>query len=161
MSSSDAHRIVFISASYLVHEYTSIPGDVLASALFFFGSKRNWIFPTNADDEVESRDQPTRYLEFPNSFKDLIQIKEARNEVFWLKPDCSYARVSSWFQTLGYHGLQLDDAYWLAQPNGHWVVENYITGEHDYEAVIKLVDQSNPDRLKAVKCYADLALTST
>ena len=155
MSSNNTHRLVFITASYLVREYKSIPDDVLASALFFFGSKRSWIFPVDANDEAESRDQPTRYLEFPSPFKDLIQAKEARNEVFWLKPECSYERVSDWFQSLGYNGLQLDDSYWLSKNSGKWVVANYRSGEHDYRAVIELVNQSNPGRLTAVMCYAD------
>ena len=96
MTYCDVHRVVFISASYLVHEYKSIPEDVLATALFFFGSKRSWIFPVNDDDKAESGAQPTRYLDFPDTFKELILTKEARNEVFWLKPECSYELVSTW-----------------------------------------------------------------
>ncbi len=75
MTFCDVHRVVFISASYLVHEYESIPQDVLAAALFFFGSKRSWVFPVSEDDKTESRAQPTRYLDFPNVFKALILTK--------------------------------------------------------------------------------------
>ncbi|CAF0713004.1 unnamed protein product [Adineta steineri] len=153
----DTRRIVFISASFLVREYKSIPENILTSALFFFGSKRSWIFPANKDDEDESRAQPTRYLDFPAAFKELILIKEARNEVFWLKPECSYERVSIWLESLGYHGLQLNDNYWLSQPNGKQIVANYTTGEHDYQPVIELVNQSNGDRLTAVLRYSSLA----
>ena len=156
MTSHAIPRVVFISASYLVHEYASIPADVLATALFFFGSKRSWIFPTSDDEKVESRAQPTRYLQFPDAFKELILTKEARNEVFWLKPECSYEQVSIWLQSLGYKGLQLDDTYWLTKPHGQQVVENYKIGEHDYDAVIKLVNQSNVSELIAVLRYADL-----
>lgn len=140
---STIQRVVFISASYLVREYESIPKGVLDTALLFFGSKRNWIFPVDDQDRVESRKQPTRYLDFPDAFKQLIQEKEARNEVFWLKPECSYEQVTNWFQTLGYKGLQLDDTYWLTQPYGNEIIENYKLGEHDYQAVIELVNQSN------------------
>lgn len=155
---SDVHRIVFISASYLVHEYESIPKDVLDVALFFFGSKRSWIFPVTDHDKAESRAQPTRYLDFPDAFKELIVTKEARNEVFWLKPECSYAQVSTWLQSLGYKGLQLDDSYWLSQPNGEQVMMNYKIGEHNYGPVIELVNQSNLPKLTAVLCYSDLPL---
>ncbi|CAF1328526.1 unnamed protein product [Rotaria magnacalcarata] len=158
MASCDAHRVVFISASYLVHEYESIPNDVLVTALFFFGSKRSWIFPVTDDDKAESRMQPTRYLTFPDVFKELILSKEARNEVFWLKPECSYEQVSIWLQSLGYKGLQLEDTYWLTQRHGNEVVNNYTTGEHDYQAVIELVNQSNSGRLIAVLQYADSLL---
>lgn len=161
MTSHNVRRIVFISASYLVREYESIPKDVLANALFFFGSKRSWIFPSNDDDKAESNAQPTRYLDFPNAFKELIQAKEARNEVFWLKPECSYESVSTWLQSLGLNGLQLNDTYWLTQPHGKQVVENYSTGEHDYPSVIELVNQSNPDGLTAVLRYRDLRLQSS
>jgi hypothetical protein len=160
MTSCDAYRVVFISASYLVHEYESIPKDVLAAALFFFGSKRSWIFPVSDDDKAESRAQPTRYLDFPDAFKELILTKEARNEVFWLRPECSYEQVSTWLQSLGYKGLQLDDDYWFTQPYGKQVVDNYTSGEHNYQAVIKLVNQSNVGRLIAVLRYSDFTLKS-
>jgi hypothetical protein len=152
------HRVVFISASFLVREYESIPKDVLDAALFFFGSKRSWIFPANDHEKAESRRQPTQYLNFPDAFKELILAKEARNEVFWLKPECSYEQVSTWLQSLGYKGLQLDDAYWLTQPYGEEVVANYRAGEHDYRAVIELVNQSNLPQLNAVLRYSDLTL---
>ncbi len=160
MTFSDVRRVVFISASYLVHEYESIPQDVLAVGLFFFGSKRSWVFPVSDEDKTESRAQPTRYLDFPDVFKELILAKEARNEVFWLKPECSYERVSIWLQSLGYKGLLLDDAYWLTQPYGKQILNNYTIGEYDYRAVIELVNQSNPTRLIAVLGYSDLTLNS-
>jgi hypothetical protein len=158
MAYCDVHRIVFISASYLVDEYKSIPKDVLAVALFFFGSKRSWIFPVSDDDKAESRAQLTQYLDFPDEFKELILTKEDRNEVFWLKPECSYEQVSTWFQSLDYKGLQLDDAFWLTQPHGKQVVDNYTAGEHDYRPVIELVNQSNLPQLIAVLRYSDLTL---
>ena len=156
MTYCDVPRVVFISASYLVRQYESIPQDVLATALFFFGSKRSWIFPISDDDKAESRAQPTRYLNFPDAFKELILAKEARNEVFWLKPECSYEQVSTWLQALGYKGLELNDAYWLTQPHGKQVVDNYTTGHHDYQAVIELVNQSNLPQLTAVLHYSNL-----
>lgn len=156
MTSCPIPRIVFISASFLVREYASIPEDVLTTALFFFGSKRSWIFPISDDEKAESHAQPTQYLQFPDAFKELILKKETCNEVFWLKPECSYEQVSIWLQSLGYKGLQLDDAYWLTKPRGQLVVENYKTGEHDYYAVIELVNQSNVSELTAVLRYADL-----
>jgi hypothetical protein len=82
MTYCDVLRVVFISASYLIREYESIPKDILAITLFFFGSKRSWIFPVSDDDKAESRAQRTRYLDFPDLFKELILMKEARNEVF-------------------------------------------------------------------------------
>lgn len=157
---SNVQRAVFISASFLVREYESIPEDVLNTALFFFGSKRSWIFPVDDEDKADSLRQPTRYLNFPDAFKELILAKEARNEVFWLKPECSYERVSTWLQSLGYNGLQLDDAYWQTQPYGIQVIANYRAGEHDYEGVIELVNQSNSPQLNAVLRYSDLTLNT-
>ena len=118
MTSCDVHLVVFTSASYLVREYESIPQDVLVTGLFFFGSKRSWIFPVSDDDRAESRAQPTRYVDFSDAFQELILTIEARKEVLWLKPQCSYEQVSVWLQSLGYKGLLLDDAYWLTQL--HW-----------------------------------------
>jgi hypothetical protein len=53
MAHCDVHRVVFISASFLVREYESIPKDILDTALLFFGSKYNWIFPVDDKDKAE------------------------------------------------------------------------------------------------------------
>ncbi len=44
-------RAVFISASYLVRKksYSKIPAKIMDTAIFFFGSKRYWIFPSNEE----------------------------------------------------------------------------------------------------------------
>ena len=78
--------------------------------------------------------------------------------MFWLKPECSYAKVSNWLQSLGYQSLQLDDNYWLTQVGGGEIIDNYKSGEHNYQAVIELVNQSNSPQLTAVLRYSDLKL---
>ena len=87
-------RLVFISASFLVKEYTAIPPLVLQHAIFFFGSDRRWVFPATKQEEMTSRRQPTKYLDFPEEFKQLILEKERQGRVVWLKPDCNYGLVS-------------------------------------------------------------------
>lgn len=69
-------RLVFISASQLVREYKQVPADRMKDAVFFFGSKRSWIFPSNLAERAESAEQPTNYLGFPTEFKELILAKE-------------------------------------------------------------------------------------
>jgi hypothetical protein len=64
-----------------VREYTEVPPELMAKAIFFFGSKRSWIFPTNDSERKDSLRQPTKYLEFPEDFKALILQRKARDYV--------------------------------------------------------------------------------
>ena len=150
-------RVVFISASYLQKEFSDIPNNVMENAIFFFGSDRKWIFPQNEQDRAESAQQPTKYLNFNDEFKQLILKKEGEGLVYWLKPNKSYEDVSRFFTTitdpctgLPYKPLILDDNFWNNLPydkvcyvNGRRVVMNYKTGEHDYDSVCELLVQSN------------------
>ena len=43
------NRHIFISLSKFKSEYKKIPKDVIDNALFFFGSKRCWIWPENKE----------------------------------------------------------------------------------------------------------------
>lgn len=151
-------RICFISASYLVREYQQIPKDVLDNAIFFFGSKRSWVFPMDANERRESTMQPTAYLSFPPDFKDLILEKEKQGLLFWLKPEQDYNKVSHFIQTIkdpttnkNYQPLILDDSWWenvdkqelKYMKDGKRVISNYQTGEHDYNSTMELLYQSN------------------
>jgi hypothetical protein len=64
---------------------------------------RSWVFPSTTAERRESAAQPTSYMSFPDEFKQSILIKEARNEVFWLKPpsgEPDYNKVSAWFASI-------------------------------------------------------------
>jgi hypothetical protein len=93
-------RVCFISASFLVRQFTKIPKEVLDSSVFFFGSKRAWVFPTTPAEKTDSLQQPTNYIGFPKEFKELILKKEQDKLCYWLKPDCDYAKVSSFFSQI-------------------------------------------------------------
>ena len=41
------------------------------NSLFFFGSKRHWLFPENNEEIVDSKAQPTDYLSFDKKLLDL------------------------------------------------------------------------------------------
>jgi hypothetical protein len=112
-------RVVFISLSALIER--QVPTDVLENALFFFGSKRFWLWPTDDAERKESKAQPTDYLNMSNELKDLILRKERRGEVCFLKPDLlgapdevvfgDYARASRWLEERGYNPLRLGNLY--------------------------------------------------
>eukprot|EP00698_Gefionella_okellyi_P003167 TRINITY_DN12965_c0_g1_i1.p1 TRINITY_DN12965_c0_g1~~TRINITY_DN12965_c0_g1_i1.p1 ORF type:complete len:157 (-),score=26.12 TRINITY_DN12965_c0_g1_i1:34-504(-) len=151
-------RLVFISASYLCNDYRRVPASILADALFFFGSNRSWVFPGSDLERRESKQQPTRYLEFDEAFRQLILSKEEKGEVYWLKPDRNYHKVSAWLQTLrdphtgqAYAPLRLVDKDWVSKGRQD-VVRNYNDGEHDYRCVMALVADSNAS-LKPVLRY--------
>ena len=110
--------------------------------LFFFGSKRMWLFPENLSEELqEEREQDEVYgtemsnyasPEFPQSLKDFILEKESRSpsEVFYLKPTgfvyhgfpngCHkldenaprFKEASDWLETLGLQPMNLDAQWW-------------------------------------------------
>lgn len=158
MSTTNEPRLVFISASFLVKFYTKIPPKQMEESIFFFGSKRSWVFPSNKQEEAESKMQPTDYMAFPITFRNLIKAKEQKGLVYWLKPDCDFQKVSQFFQNIvdpvtqqNYKPLQLDNTWWTSTfkqgkytSHGKRVVSNYLQGEHDYTSIMELLYQSNP-----------------
>ena len=108
-------RIVFISLSTLLRKpWAALSKDPrLSTSLFFFGSKRSWIFPaTEAEREESQRNNPA-YMQMPTEMRACIIQKEAAGLVFWLKPDdfvydgglysgdpTAFPRASEWLQKL-------------------------------------------------------------
>ena len=74
-------RPIFISCSSLGRQWRQIPEAVLRDALFFFGSKRKWLFPDGAAETREAQRQPGRYHLLDRDFVALVRAKEARGEV--------------------------------------------------------------------------------
>ena len=130
-------RTVFISLSALLrHPWSSkLSTDPrLPTALFFFGSKRKWIFPSTDAERQESADNNPAYLQMSQEMRECILRKEAEGLVFWLKPDSfvydgglysgdptAFSRASAWLQALHdpltrvpYSPLKLDPAWWRA-----------------------------------------------
>lgn len=163
-------RYIFISLSFLLRDLKTgalaLDAEELERGLFFFGSKRFWIFPETEEQRAESASQGDKYLTMAQELKDLILAKEARAEVCWLKPDVlgepdvavfgDYHRASSWLQGIGYAALRLDPAWWHAQHPALAcdVIENYSSGTHAYGPVIDLIRCSDA-RLVPVLMSAD------
>jgi len=142
-------REIFISASALAHSWRSIESDEgavsalrqrLDRSLFFFGSKRMWLFPQNAAQEEESRQQGSyKPPGFPQALLDLIREKEERapGEVYFLKPpDLDYKGfgngchapdplapafkgASDWLEQHGLNPLLLDREWWESRDDGY------------------------------------------
>jgi len=157
-------RRVFISLSALLRDVRegAVPAAELEGALFFFGSKRFWVWPAAPEQLAESRAQGAHYTEgMPPAFRALLERKEARGEVFFLKPDAlgepdaevfgDYAAASAWLQGLGYGALRLQREWWEAHPgplrfahSGAGVADNFERGLHGYGEVMELLAQSCP-----------------
>lgn len=127
-------RTVFISLSALLRKpWAELAEDPrLPTALFFFGSKRTWIFPSNDAERRESKDNNPAYLKMAPGLRECIEAKEAAGLVFWLKPDDfvydgglysgdpgAYPRASEWLQSIidpvsggPYLPLRLDPTWW-------------------------------------------------
>eukprot|EP00466_Bigelowiella_natans_P003033 jgi/Bigna1/86722/estExt_fgenesh1_pg.C_130064 len=164
---------IFISCSRLISEWRTVPKKILEGrSLFFFGSKRKWLFPETEPDVKEARRQPGRYHLMDKELLELIKRKDAKGQVHFLKaPDLkyklypgppdpnAYQRVSDWLtktsfdgKPLGLKPLVLDDKYWKRNDalklrhvsSGAKVVRNYQNGFHDYGEVIELLEHSNP-----------------
>jgi len=151
---------VFISASFLSKQYRSIPAETLNNSIFFFGAKRSWLFPSNREEMIEARSQPTKYLEFDEDFKSLILQKETDGLCYWQQPQNDFKKVSLFFEKIvdpvsgeNYLPLVLDDNWWKSEFDSkeakftsdiEQVIANYKNGEHDYDAVMELIYQSNP-----------------
>jgi hypothetical protein len=131
---SSIGRTVFISLSALLRKpWAELSADGrLPSALFFFGSKRAWIFPTTDAARQESAANNPQYLKMDQRLRECILRKEEDGLVFWLKPDGlvydgglysgdpgAYSRASKWLQGLQdpatgapYRPLLLDPSWW-------------------------------------------------
>jgi len=185
-------RQILISLSALIREFDkrgeALLRDISPNALFFFGSKRSWVFPANVEEFQESRSQnractsgitvdqrgcldcsKAKY----QPILSLIQEKETRGEVFFLKPPWlqyngnllhgdrdAFTKASDWLVGLTdpvtcekYKPLRLDEAWWMTQwdrsnsrytDNVKRIVTNFSCGAHDYDAVMELLHQSNP-----------------
>lgn len=156
----DNRRHVFLSATFLSKQYKSIPAEVIENAIFFFGAKRSWLFPTNREEMLEARNLPTKYLEFDEDYKSLIQHKEDQKMVFWLLPGKNYSDASKVIEAItdpvskgNYLPLILDEGWWLTEFNAknakfckdaQSIISNFKQGEFDYDAVMELLYQSNP-----------------
>jgi hypothetical protein len=161
LASNASPRVVFISLSIIMRELPSIPVDVLEDSLFFFGSKRMWIWPTDDAAMAEAAQQPGNYLDMPEGLRELLKRKDARGEVCFLKPDelgepdevvfGDYAKASAWLAQLTdprtgkpYGPLRLEREWWEQSfgggrfvPRGKWhqVVQNFESGLHSYSEV--------------------------
>ncbi|MFI6341139.1 hypothetical protein [Streptomyces sp. NPDC050535] len=156
----DNRRYVFLSATFLSKQYKSIPVEALENAVFFFGSKRSWLFPATREEMLEARKQSAKYLEFDEDFKSLIRHKEDQKQVFWLLPGKDFSEGSALLEALtdpasgeNYLPLILDENWWLTEfsskdakysQDAGLIVKNFKQGEFDYDAVTELLYQSNP-----------------
>jgi len=150
--------------------WREIPED----ALFFFGSKRSWVFPSTDAEIAESKKQSSSYTsEVAAPMRALILEKEERNEVFWLKPPGflyrgglyegdpnAFDKASVWLQSLTdpvtgepYPPLKLDVQWWMTEfqassakytGDARTICRNFRNGAHDYDPVQELLYQSCP-----------------
>jgi hypothetical protein len=160
-------KYIFISASKLHQFWKKVPKDILDSSLFFFGSKRHWLFPETEDEIIDSKNQPTDYLSFDKDFLQLIIEKEDRNKVFYLKTKDvehagDYNKVSKWFTDNEYNPLWLSDEIWeekieYVNEKKYFGVSieqikyNYNTGNHFYNEVMALIKYSNESLIPIVE----------
>lgn len=111
--------------------------------------------------------------------------KEKKGLLYFLKPDEDFQKASDWLSTIeDLNGnklkpLILNENWWkqsyvpknvltlltscqqdscagLTGVGGSWVVRNFKEGSHDYNAVLELVYQSNPDTLLPVLQWKSL-----
>ena len=160
-------KYIFISASKLHQFWKKVPKDILDNSLFFFGSKRHWLFPETEDEIIDSKSQPTDYISFDKDFLQLIIEKEERNKVFYLKTKDvehagDYTKVSKWFTDNGYNPLWLSNEIWeekieYVNEKKYFGVSieqikyNYNTGNHFYNEVMALIKYSNESLIPIVE----------
>ncbi len=163
LASKASPRVVFVSLSIIMREVPPIPMDVLEDSLFFFGSKRMWIWPSDDAAKAEAAQQPGGYADMPGWLRELLARKEARGEVCFLKPDVlgppdevvfgDYAAASAWLARLTdprtgapYGPLRLEPEWWeqsfaggqfVARERWRSVVENFQEGLHSYNEVAR------------------------
>ena len=160
---------IFISASKLHTFWRNVPKEILENSLFFFGSKRHWLFPDplNEEEIMDSKAQPTDYLSFDKEFLEIIKMKELKNEVYFLKEKETthygdYNKVSRWLESHNLQPLWLTDTIWemnkdVVIKNNYYdmtieqIKNNYITGNHFYNEVMALLKYSNPNTIPCLE----------
>ena len=75
-------KYIFISASKLSKFWKDVPKDILDNSLFFFGSKRHWLFPENEEENNDSKLQPTDYISFDKELLEIILKKNHAMKYF-------------------------------------------------------------------------------
>lgn len=124
----DTRRHVFLSATFLSKQYKSIPVEILSNAIFFFGNKRSLLFPKTREEMLEARNNPAKYLEFDEDYKELILHKEKEGLVFWLNGDYKSAsesleKVIDPVSKENYLPLILDETWWKT---GKYLIKYYV-----------------------------------
>jgi len=175
---SSKGRQIFISLSTIFHKWDqsgeaflqTIRGD----ALFFFGSKHSWVFPVGEAEMKESLQNGSKYIKPQHQkIRDLIIQKEAKDQVFFLKPPGfiyngslmhgdpgAFPKASDWLTChidpltgVHYKPLILDVEWWnagFAPATAKYeqcvdsITMNFQCGAHDYGPVMELLHQSNP-----------------
>lgn len=172
------NRRIYISLSGLMRRFDEggarLLAEIPSDALFFFGSKRSWVFPANPAEQQESKEENARYTN-PRyqGLRDLILEKEQREEVFFLKPPGfryngdlfhgdpgAFPAASAWLQRLTdpftgkpFAPLLLDPQWWRDSFKAsdakytrdvRTIIRNFECGAHDYNPVQELLHQSNP-----------------
>jgi len=172
-------RQIYISLSSIFRMW-NLHGEALLSkipddALFFFGSKRSWVFPADQAEDMESRKENANYTKpVYQQIRSLILQKELRNQVFFLKPPgfvyngdlfhgdpAAFSRASEWLvQHLDpmtdkpFSPLLLNADWWKTvfipanaafERNVDCIIKNFQCGAHDYGPVKELLHQANPN----------------
>lgn len=156
----DNRRQAFLSLSFLVKQYKSIPAEVLSNSIFVFNAKRSWLFPTGEQEVLEAKNRTEKYIEYDEDFKSLILQQEKQHLVYWFLPDKNYLMLSSFLEAMvdpvandNYLPLILDPAWWESEFSSDTakytsdiqaIVKNFKAGEFDYDALMELLYQSNP-----------------
>ena len=165
---------IFISCSRLSRCWSTIAPTVLTSSLFLFGSKYSWIFPSTKEEMNDARRQPGRYHLMSKEFKQLIQEKYEKGQVFFLKKEeleyvmypgpadpHAYERCSAWLSDIhGLPPLQLDRNFWNHEFSGEKekklkvfqfsqkkekIIQNFEKGWHEYNELLQLLATSCGD----------------
>ena len=165
-----SRKLVFISFTALQRDYLAqrIPPGVLESpdTLFFFGSKRFWLFPASTEQAREGLAQGPHYAAAPAPLRALVLDKEAQGRACFLKPDVlgepdvevfgDYARAGAWLAaaTGGAAALRLEPAWWRGVwdarrgrfcSSGEAVAQNLQAGLHSYGPVCEMLWEAGCD----------------
>jgi hypothetical protein len=157
MPTDDSTRRIFLSASFLSKQYRQIPDAVLDSAMFFFGSRRSWMFPKTREEMIEARSQPAKYLEVDEDCKSLILKKEAQGLVYWFLPSKDYQGMSQLLEDTqdptseeSSLPLLLDEEWWRT---------GFVPGDAKYTDKTEMIISNFKSRGVRVRCGNGITLS--
>eukprot|EP01084_Bolivina_argentea_P298132 513708_1 len=119
-------RIVFISIVQLNSCIDNVPLYILEESLFMFKAQRAWFFPSNSDEERQSKQSIRHRVNWNEQFLSHLQKKDVQGHVLWFEDGQSWQDISLKLTTINdIYFIETDRYYKPLLLNEEWWTNNF------------------------------------